>query len=262
MEVYETICKIGTGFSDEVLQKAYEFFQDKIAPSMPKQYRISEGDSVDVWFTPSAVWEVKGADFQVSMLLYSCHPFILVELVMLTRIEESDCGFLVWWKYEMTRNLTRLQVANSCLIFTVSKRSLKTTIKLNSKMIFIDEQNYCQSISSSSSIFKLLTIDLIEFFLLLLALWRELFLILPHLKSKGVFQQAKRAMACAHGQHFVSFDTLKEAKVKVFAPTYTGTIVDTLFNFYLDRRRLLKIPFIDTVRTKQGRFGNCGLFLT
>lgn len=95
MEVYETICKIGTGFSDEVLQKAYEFFQDKIAPSMPKQYRISQGDSVDVWFTPSAVWEVKGADFQVSMLLYSCHPFILVELVMLTRIEESDCGFLV-----------------------------------------------------------------------------------------------------------------------------------------------------------------------
>lgn len=90
MEVYETICKIGTGFSDDVLQKAYEFFQDKIAPSMPRQYRISEGDSVDVWFTPSAVWEVKGADFQVPMLLYSYHQFIHAGSVMLTLIEESD----------------------------------------------------------------------------------------------------------------------------------------------------------------------------
>ena len=41
MEVYETICKIGTGFSDDVLQKAHEFFQDKIAPFMPREYRIS-----------------------------------------------------------------------------------------------------------------------------------------------------------------------------------------------------------------------------
>lgn len=57
MEVYETICKIGTGFSDEILQKAYEFFQDKISPTMPKDYRIStNGDTVDVWFHPSAVW--------------------------------------------------------------------------------------------------------------------------------------------------------------------------------------------------------------
>jgi DNA ligase-1 len=31
MEVYETICKIGTGFSDEVLQSAHEFFKDKLS---------------------------------------------------------------------------------------------------------------------------------------------------------------------------------------------------------------------------------------
>ena len=51
MEVYETICKIGTGFSDEVLQKAFEFFQDKISPVKPKDYRVSSGaEEMDVWF--------------------------------------------------------------------------------------------------------------------------------------------------------------------------------------------------------------------
>ena len=80
MEVYESICKIGTGFSDEVLQKAFDFFQDKMVPSMPKQYKMSDaGDRPDVWFTPSAVWEVKGADFQVNHLICSYHLFIHAE---------------------------------------------------------------------------------------------------------------------------------------------------------------------------------------
>jgi DNA ligase 1 len=95
MEVFETICKIGTGFSDEVLTKAYEFFQDKLAPSMPKQYRISEaGDTVDVWFTPSAVWEVKGADFQVSPLSLSSLPSTPVVSARQTPTEASGSASL------------------------------------------------------------------------------------------------------------------------------------------------------------------------
>ncbi len=35
MEVYESICKIGTGFSDEMLEQAHKFFQDKIAIKKP-----------------------------------------------------------------------------------------------------------------------------------------------------------------------------------------------------------------------------------
>lgn len=89
MEVYETICKIGTGFSDEVLQKAYEFFEDKIAINMPKEYKISEGEPVDVWFKPCAVWEVKGADFQVNIYLFSCPLFTLAESETQTPTEES-----------------------------------------------------------------------------------------------------------------------------------------------------------------------------
>ncbi len=69
MEVYETICKIGTGFSDEVLQSAYEFFKDKISEFKPREYKTTNGgEEPDVWFVPSAVWEVKGADFQVHIL--------------------------------------------------------------------------------------------------------------------------------------------------------------------------------------------------
>ena len=57
MEIYETICKIGTGFSDDVLQKAFDFFQDKISPTRPKYYRISQAaQEMDVWFNPAAVW--------------------------------------------------------------------------------------------------------------------------------------------------------------------------------------------------------------
>ena len=36
MEVFETICKIGTGFSDEVLKAAHEFFKDKVIPHCPR----------------------------------------------------------------------------------------------------------------------------------------------------------------------------------------------------------------------------------
>lgn len=89
MEVYETICKIGTGFSDEVLQKAHEFFQDKITPVMPREYKMAtNGENIDVWFTPSAVWEVKGADFQVNIDLFSFLLFTPAESETQTPTEE------------------------------------------------------------------------------------------------------------------------------------------------------------------------------
>jgi DNA ligase-1 len=65
MEVYETLCKIGTGFSDVVLEEMHKYFADKAVPNCPREYRVASQDEADVWFTPSIVWEVKGADFQV-----------------------------------------------------------------------------------------------------------------------------------------------------------------------------------------------------
>ena len=56
---------------------------------MPKQYKISESsEKVDVWFNPSAVWEVKGADFQVIIYLFSFPLYIRVELETQIKIEE------------------------------------------------------------------------------------------------------------------------------------------------------------------------------
>ena len=36
LETYETLCKIGTGFSDEVLEAAFNFFKDKTVAHCPK----------------------------------------------------------------------------------------------------------------------------------------------------------------------------------------------------------------------------------
>jgi DNA ligase-1 len=44
LEIYETLCKIGTGFSDEVLEAATKFFSDKVVPSCPRDYRVSSPD--------------------------------------------------------------------------------------------------------------------------------------------------------------------------------------------------------------------------
>ncbi|KAL4498447.1 hypothetical protein ABPG72_013253 [Tetrahymena utriculariae] len=70
MERYETICKIGTGFSDEILEACYKFFQDKIIPQPQSDYLIKDFKA-DVWFKPSVVWEIKGADLQISPV-YTC----------------------------------------------------------------------------------------------------------------------------------------------------------------------------------------------
>ncbi|EAS02727.1 DNA ligase I, ATP-dependent protein (macronuclear) [Tetrahymena thermophila SB210] len=70
MERYETICKIGTGFSDEILEACYKFFQDKIIPQPQSDY-LTKDFKADVWFKPSVVWEIKGADLQISPV-YTC----------------------------------------------------------------------------------------------------------------------------------------------------------------------------------------------
>ncbi|KAI8646931.1 ATP-dependent DNA ligase [Parasitella parasitica] len=66
-EEYQTICKIGTGFSDENLQLFYDTLKDHVIDA-PKQYYCLGENAVkpDIWFAPSQVWEVKCADLSVS----------------------------------------------------------------------------------------------------------------------------------------------------------------------------------------------------
>ncbi|KXS20737.1 ATP-dependent DNA ligase [Gonapodya prolifera JEL478] len=67
-EEYQTICKIGTGFSEEDLKTQYDALKEHVV-SEPKPYFLYSEDprvKPDVWFEPSMVWEVQCADLSVS----------------------------------------------------------------------------------------------------------------------------------------------------------------------------------------------------
>ncbi|KAF2223187.1 hypothetical protein BDZ85DRAFT_218781 [Elsinoe ampelina] len=65
---FETVCNIGTGFSEEMLAHLHETLSP-ITIERPKPfYSHSSGnkDQPDVWFEPKFVWEVKTADLTLS----------------------------------------------------------------------------------------------------------------------------------------------------------------------------------------------------
>ncbi|KAM8927715.1 DNA ligase 1 [Pelodytes ibericus] len=65
-EEYQTICKIGTGFTDEDLEKHYNFLKDHVIESPRCYYRWDNSTQPDHWFDPIQVWEVKCADLSIS----------------------------------------------------------------------------------------------------------------------------------------------------------------------------------------------------
>ncbi|KAI5137312.1 DNA ligase 1 [Nematocida ausubeli] len=62
--IVQTITKIGTGFSEAVLEELSKEMQEHTI-SIP-QTEITPGSAPDVWFKPVAVWEVAAAGFSVS----------------------------------------------------------------------------------------------------------------------------------------------------------------------------------------------------
>ncbi|CAK7267125.1 ATP-dependent DNA ligase Cdc17 [Sporothrix epigloea] len=67
-DTYETVCNIGTGFSEAVLESLHAQLS-KIAIDRPKPfYAHSTGNQhqPDVWFEPRHVWEVRTADLTLS----------------------------------------------------------------------------------------------------------------------------------------------------------------------------------------------------
>nr|CAB3263430.1 DNA ligase 1-like [Phallusia mammillata] len=64
-EEYQSICKIGTGFSDQSLADHANFFKEHLIEQPKSYYRIN-GSEADHWFEPVQVWEVKAADLSVS----------------------------------------------------------------------------------------------------------------------------------------------------------------------------------------------------
>ncbi|XP_074366656.1 DNA ligase 1 [Apium graveolens] len=65
-EVFQTICKIGTGFTEEVLEQRSTSLRSKVIPKAKSYYSYADKISPDVWFEPTEVWEVKAADLTIS----------------------------------------------------------------------------------------------------------------------------------------------------------------------------------------------------
>lgn len=65
-EEYQSICKIGTGFSDEDLQTHAEFFKQHVIKAPKSYYRYDNSHLPDEWFDAVQVWEIKCADLSLS----------------------------------------------------------------------------------------------------------------------------------------------------------------------------------------------------
>ncbi|EMD01234.1 hypothetical protein BAUCODRAFT_21163 [Baudoinia panamericana UAMH 10762] len=67
-EMYETVCNIGTGFSEVLLNELYETLSPLVIdrPKPFYDHSMGKNDQPDVWFEPQYVWEVKTADLTLS----------------------------------------------------------------------------------------------------------------------------------------------------------------------------------------------------
>merc|ERR1711953_1615436 len=65
-EEYQSICKIGTGFSDEDLARHAAFFKENLTDKAKAYYSYDTSHGPDHWFEPVQVWEVKCADLSIS----------------------------------------------------------------------------------------------------------------------------------------------------------------------------------------------------
>jgi len=65
-EEYQTVCKAGTGFSDEDLKTHFEFFKNKTLQKPESSYNVKSQVAPDVWLEAVQVWEIKAADLSIS----------------------------------------------------------------------------------------------------------------------------------------------------------------------------------------------------
>lgn len=90
-EEYQTICKIGTGFSEEMLQSHYDTLKPLELIKLRSDIKAG-GAKPDVWFEPQIVWEVLTADLSLSPVYTAAHGLVcfiifncIILLVTVTR---------------------------------------------------------------------------------------------------------------------------------------------------------------------------------
>ncbi len=64
VDAFPSICKVGTGFTDESLDQFYQILADKI--TVKKDPRIESGLEADVWFEPEVVREIVASEITLS----------------------------------------------------------------------------------------------------------------------------------------------------------------------------------------------------
>ena len=64
IDTFPSICKVGTGFTDESLDQFYQILADKI--TVKKDPRIESGLEADVWFEPEMVIEIVASEITLS----------------------------------------------------------------------------------------------------------------------------------------------------------------------------------------------------
>ncbi|KAL0483085.1 DNA ligase 1 [Acrasis kona] len=65
-EAYQTTCKIGSGFSDEMLAKLSGELRGNLIEGPKSYYEYGDSVKADVWFEATQVWEIKAADLTIS----------------------------------------------------------------------------------------------------------------------------------------------------------------------------------------------------
>ncbi|HWY33323.1 MAG TPA: ATP-dependent DNA ligase, partial [Nitrosopumilaceae archaeon] len=63
-DTFPSICKVGTGFTDESLDQFYQILSDKI--TIKKNPRVESGLEADVWFEPEVVIEIVASEITLS----------------------------------------------------------------------------------------------------------------------------------------------------------------------------------------------------
>lgn len=76
-EEYQTICKIGTGFSEENLQAHYDVLKPLEMTKVRGDVKVG-GAKPDIWFEPKIVWEVLTADLSLSPIYTAAQGLVSV----------------------------------------------------------------------------------------------------------------------------------------------------------------------------------------